>query len=134
MLNHLTAGSEAKPFIQTGRVNAVYPGSSLHYIHAIRSPRWEDMELSYHNSRNQWAFLGMGLTTESLVDHLDKSPYLREENIVSAVTPFHFRDSDVRLAGCQMAPGRGFLKGGSEEANSGCTSRTCETHLRRTDG
>jgi len=27
----------------------------------------------------------MGLTTESLVNHLDKSPYMQEENIVSAV-------------------------------------------------
>jgi cation diffusion facilitator CzcD-associated flavoprotein CzcO len=33
----------------TGRVNAIWPGSSLHYIQAIREPRYEDYNITYHS-------------------------------------------------------------------------------------
>lgn len=66
----------------TGRVNAVWPGSSLHYIETIRTPRYEDFEIEYLGSGkdNQWAFLGMG-TVQALVNKEDASPYLSVENI-----------------------------------------------------
>jgi hydroxyversicolorone monooxygenase len=67
---------------ETGRVNAVWPGSSLHYMEAIKQPRWEDMELEYTGpaKKNRWAYLGMGTTT-ALVEHGDVSPYINVENI-----------------------------------------------------
>ena len=73
---------------ETGRVNAVWPGSSLHYIEMIRDVRWEDYEIEYlanspadpAHGGNMWAFMGMG-TCRPLVDHLDVSPYLTVENI-----------------------------------------------------
>ena len=36
----------------SGRVNAVYSGSSLHYIQAIKTPRYEDFEIEYQNEIN----------------------------------------------------------------------------------
>lgn len=62
---------------ETGRVNAVWPGSSLHYIEAIDKVRWEDMEIRFcqEGRRNRFAYLGMG-TTEALVKKEDPSPYL----------------------------------------------------------
>lgn len=62
---------------ETGRVNAVWPGSSLHYIDAIREPRYEDMEVRYMGpaKKNRFAYLGMG-TTPALVEKTDPSPYL----------------------------------------------------------
>lgn len=30
-----------------GRVNALWPGESLHYIETIREPRWEDFQYKY---------------------------------------------------------------------------------------
>ncbi|KAJ4516740.1 hypothetical protein HRR88_007892 [Exophiala dermatitidis] len=65
---------------ETGRVNAVWPGSSLHYIEAIRQPRYEDFEISYLGpaKKNMWAYLGMG-TVPALVEKKDVSPYLNVE-------------------------------------------------------
>lgn len=67
---------------ETGRVNAVWPGSSLHYIEAIREPRYEDFHISYLGpaKKNRWAFLGMG-TVRDLVEKNDVSPYLSVDNI-----------------------------------------------------
>ncbi|KAK0660177.1 putative sterigmatocystin biosynthesis monooxygenase stcW [Lasiodiplodia hormozganensis] len=65
----------------TGRINAVWPGSSLHYMKTIQEPRYEDYEIQYQNGRNMWAFLGMGLTRESKTPGADLSPYLNVKEI-----------------------------------------------------
>jgi len=67
---------------ETGRVNAVWPGSSLHYMEAIKTPRYEDFEIEYLGpaKKNMWAFLGMG-TVKALVNKEDASPYLAVEAI-----------------------------------------------------
>ena len=67
---------------ETGRVNAVWPGSSLHYIEAIRNVRYEDYEIRYlaEGRKNRFAYLGMG-TTEALVKKEDPSPYLSVQGI-----------------------------------------------------
>ncbi|PSK43626.1 hypothetical protein B9Z65_7140 [Elsinoe australis] len=66
----------------TGRVNAVWPGSSLHYMKAIETPRWEDFEIKYEHN-NPWASLGMGWTLENRAPpgESDPSPYMKLENI-----------------------------------------------------
>jgi len=37
---------------ETGRVNAVFPGSSLHYCQLIDEPRYEDYNITYQNKHN----------------------------------------------------------------------------------
>lgn len=67
----------------TGRVNAIWPGSSLHYIRAIEHPRYEDFEIKHFN-KNPWAFLGMGWTTENRIgvdNGANCSPYISLENV-----------------------------------------------------
>lgn len=65
----------------TGRVNAVWPGSSNHYLELIRQPRYEDFEIQYEN-KNPWAFLGMGYAMcNAKFPDSDVSPYLQLENI-----------------------------------------------------
>ncbi|KAL8300693.1 hypothetical protein RB597_010342 [Gaeumannomyces tritici] len=65
----------------TGRVNAIWPGSSLHYIQVIETPRYEDFEMEYC-AKNRWAMLGMGFTVaERNKEGADLSPYLKLENI-----------------------------------------------------
>ncbi|KAK5124053.1 hypothetical protein LTR85_002250 [Meristemomyces frigidus] len=66
----------------TGRVNAVWPGSSMHYQQVIECPRYEDMEIDYFD-KNPWAHLGMGWTLENRVgaQGADCSPYLNINNI-----------------------------------------------------
>ncbi|KAK5550925.1 hypothetical protein LTR46_011068 [Exophiala xenobiotica] len=66
----------------SGRVNAIWPGSSLHYIDMIRQPRWEDFEIRQYGAarKNRWAFMGMGMT-RSLVEKGDASPYLNIDHL-----------------------------------------------------
>lgn len=69
---------------ETGRVNAVYPGSSLHYCQLIEEPRYEDYNITYQNKLNPWAFLGLGFTIEDRKfgkEEVDCSPYLTEDKI-----------------------------------------------------
>lgn len=92
---------------KTGRVNAVWPGSSLHYskpcsrcyqlhplhlsaekssrgltllppVEALQSPRWEDFEYAYLN-KNPFAYMGMGRTMEDITENADFSPYLNSD-------------------------------------------------------
>ena len=67
---------------ETGRVNAVFPGSSLHYQKLIGVPRYEDFEIQRFG-KNPWEFLGLGFTHENRVgvEKADCSPYLSAENI-----------------------------------------------------
>ena len=67
---------------ETGRVNAVYPGSSLHYIEILQHPRWEDYEFEYQDQsggKNMWEFLGRGLTVAEQTPGMDRSPYLNQD-------------------------------------------------------
>lgn len=67
---------------ETGRVNAIWPGSSLHYTQVIGRPRYEDFEIKYRDS-NPWAHMGMGWTMQdrSGPGEMDKSPYLSINHI-----------------------------------------------------
>lgn len=64
----------------TGRVNAIWPGSSLHYQEVIKTPRYEDYEITYRN-KNPWQHLGMGFTVANRTKGMDISPYLKVESI-----------------------------------------------------
>jgi len=65
----------------TGRVNAVWPGSSNQYAEVIETPRYEDFEIEYMH-KNPWAHLGMGYAMRNkLFPEADVSPYLAVENI-----------------------------------------------------
>ncbi|KAB8295057.1 hypothetical protein EYC80_006997 [Monilinia laxa] len=66
---------------ETGRVNAIFPGSSLHYMQVIENPRYEDYNITYQNKHNPWAFLGLGFTMENRTQGADIAPYINEEVI-----------------------------------------------------
>ncbi|KAH6677855.1 hypothetical protein F5X68DRAFT_245606 [Plectosphaerella plurivora] len=46
---------------ETGRITAVWPGSSIHFMEMIETPRWEDYEMSYTNTNPFW-FMGNGIS------------------------------------------------------------------------
>lgn len=48
---------------KSGRVVALWPGSTLHYLETIKVPRYEDWKWVYQNGVNPWAFLGNGHST-----------------------------------------------------------------------
>ncbi|KAH7120227.1 hypothetical protein B0J13DRAFT_589679 [Dactylonectria estremocensis] len=62
---------------KTGRVDAIWPGSALHYRVALEEPRWEDMEIKYHGP-NRFQYLGYGYAAVDLSTDpdADRSPYL----------------------------------------------------------
>ncbi|KAJ9621048.1 hypothetical protein H2204_012029 [Knufia peltigerae] len=64
----------------TGKVFAIWPGSSLHYMQTIRSPRYEDYHITYH-AKNQWAHLGLGFTMEDRDPEASTAPYLTADAI-----------------------------------------------------
>ncbi|KAF2123552.1 FAD/NAD(P)-binding domain-containing protein [Dothidotthia symphoricarpi CBS 119687] len=65
----------------TGRVNAIWPGSSNHYAEIIATPRYEDFEIEYQH-KNPWAHIGMGSSMRNInFPNSDVSPYLQVENI-----------------------------------------------------
>lgn len=65
---------------ETGRVNAVWPGSALHYIELVRKPRWEDYNIDYRGE-NMFSFMGVGLTAVEVDEKADVCSYLRVSNI-----------------------------------------------------
>ena len=46
-----------------GKVAALWPGSTLHYLEALREIRWEDWTIEYQEDANPWSFLGNGHST-----------------------------------------------------------------------
>ncbi|KAF2008868.1 FAD/NAD(P)-binding domain-containing protein [Aaosphaeria arxii CBS 175.79] len=63
---------------QSGRVTAVWPGSSIHYMEMIDTPRWEDFDIDYVNE-NPFAFMGNGVSKrealgKDLTFYLDSMP------------------------------------------------------------
>ncbi|KAM0330552.1 hypothetical protein ACHAQA_003499 [Verticillium albo-atrum] len=70
---------------KTGRVDAIWPGSALHFRGAIEDPRWEDMDIKYHHPTNRFNYLGYGYSTLDLDPSptADRSPYLTLEKLDS---------------------------------------------------
>ena len=66
---------------ETGRVNSVWPGSSLHYVESIKTPRYEHYDVRYRDQKNLWSFLGLGLTRNQVEEGGDLSPYINEANL-----------------------------------------------------
>lgn len=87
---------------ESGRVNAVWPGSSLHYIEAIEEVRYEDFVLKYEGEGkggfNPWQYLGNGFTQATLDAKADKSPYLAVDRIDEAWLGSRNIESDVKEA------------------------------------
>ncbi|KAG0648197.1 FAD-binding monooxygenase moxY [Hyphodiscus hymeniophilus] len=65
---------------ETGKVFAIWPGSSLHFMQALKNVRWEDYEINYHDE-NPFAHYGYGFTIEDRDPELSTAPYLTEEAI-----------------------------------------------------
>jgi Predicted flavoprotein involved in K+ transport len=61
---------------RTGKVTALWPGSTVHYLEALATPRYEDFEVEYTSS-NRFAYLGNGFAQRQLAASADPTWYLR---------------------------------------------------------
>jgi len=70
--------------VETGRLRAVYPGSSMHYREMLSRVRWEDYDIEYAQ-KNRYAFMGVGrhmVQTDARTElGLDPSPYTKLEAV-----------------------------------------------------
>ncbi|KAF9565886.1 FAD/NAD(P)-binding domain-containing protein [Agrocybe pediades] len=62
----------------TGRVTAIWPGSTLHYLEAVDQPRYDDWDVKYNG--NRFAFLGNGFSRVEVDTTADWAYYLRNED------------------------------------------------------
>lgn len=62
----------------TGKVTALWPGSSLHYLEALLQPRYEDWNFTYIG--NRFSFLGNGFSQTEIDHTADWAYYLRNED------------------------------------------------------
>ena len=63
----------------TGKVTAVCPGSSHHYMETIAQPRYEDYDITY-TTKNRFAYLGNGFSQMELNPNIDPIHYIREKD------------------------------------------------------
>lgn len=61
-----------------GPVVALWPGSTLHYIEAIKEVRWDDLEVKYAGNRFSW--LGNGYSQTELDREADLAYYIRDHD------------------------------------------------------
>lgn len=67
---------------EEGRVVALWPGSCLHALIALKDPRWEDFNYQRHDgAKNRLRWLGNGMTYNEQYMTGDRAWYLREENV-----------------------------------------------------
>ncbi|PGG95902.1 hypothetical protein AJ79_09812 [Helicocarpus griseus UAMH5409] len=65
---------------KTGKVVALWPGSTLHYLETIKTPRYEEWEWEYQRGCNRWAFLGNGHSTAEKRPGGDVAWYIRSDD------------------------------------------------------
>ncbi|KAH8702351.1 hypothetical protein BGW36DRAFT_395003 [Talaromyces proteolyticus] len=75
---------------KTGRINALWPGSSLHYMQILAENRWEDYSWGYHHNRFAHWEGGRSWVEDPLAD-----PLGREERISNYATTVPGKDSDL---------------------------------------
>ncbi|KAG6877424.1 hypothetical protein C0993_007592 [Termitomyces sp. T159_Od127] len=62
----------------SGKVSALWPGSTLHYLEAIADPRYDDWEITYKGNRFAW--LGNGFSQTEVDETADLAYYIRERD------------------------------------------------------
>ncbi|KAG4410689.1 hypothetical protein IFR04_016172 [Cadophora malorum] len=68
-----------------GRVTAIWPGSSLHFMDVLKDPRWEDFKWTYDGG-NRFSFLGNG---RSQIESGGDLAYYLEQPIADFPVPRH---------------------------------------------
>ncbi|KAI0152086.1 FAD/NAD(P)-binding domain-containing protein [Hypoxylon sp. NC0597] len=61
-----------------GRLPTNWPGSTLHYLEAIREPRWDDWDIRYRGNRFAW--MGNGISQTEWDPTADLAYYIREQD------------------------------------------------------
>ncbi len=63
-----------------GKVAALWPGSTLHYLEAMESPKWEDWNWEYQRNESRFSYLGNGFSSAEKRPGGDLSHYIRNRD------------------------------------------------------
>lgn len=63
---------------RSGKVTAVWPGSTLHYMETLSDVRWDDFDVTYNG--NRFAYLGNGISQIELDPDADLAYYIRDKD------------------------------------------------------
>lgn len=61
-----------------GKIVALWPGSTLHYVEALQSVRWEDYKIRCYG--NRFNYFGNGMTKVETMPDADLAHYIRNED------------------------------------------------------
>lgn len=86
---------------ESGKVTALWPGSSLHYIQTLAENRWEDYIWEYHGSRYDYWQQGLSWIEDPLVDSLGRA---EAEALHSSSMPTKDSDISFYLQECSPLP------------------------------
>lgn len=75
----------------SGKVSALWPGSTLHYMEAIAQTRYDDWNFKY--SGNRFAFLGNGYSQTEVDQTADWAYYIRNRDD----SPYVSRGRDLKM-------------------------------------
>lgn len=63
-----------------GKVTALWPGSTLHYIEAMADVRYDDYNIEYRKGSNRYDWLGNGFSQAQMDPTCDSAYYIRSED------------------------------------------------------
>ncbi|KAF3911872.1 hypothetical protein AA313_de0209649 [Arthrobotrys entomopaga] len=61
-----------------GKITALWPGSTLHYLECLKDVRYEDYHVEYFG--NRFSYLGNGMTRLELTEDADLATYIRKKD------------------------------------------------------
>lgn len=82
-----------------GRVSALWPGSSLHFMEALAHPRHEDFDVTYRGNRFAW--LGNGFSQTECDRTSDLAYYIREADDAPFLSKGRIREKLTKSGSCQ---------------------------------
>lgn len=92
---------------KSGRVVAVWPGSSIHFMEMIANPRWEDFDIKYINvskmiclvtmanrgQSNPFSFMGNGVSQREA--KCEDLTYCKYRTFITTVLSLHIQTSMI---------------------------------------
>jgi hypothetical protein len=97
-----------------GKVTALWPGSTLHYMEAMEELRLEDWDVKYEGNRYAW--LGNGYSQCEIDPTADWGYYIRERDDQSPLSRGMRRKIEVKSGSMQTNVGVSFTGRASNEA------------------
>lgn len=101
---------------KSGKITAVWPGSSLHYIQTLKSNRWEDWNWTYQQNRFDW--WGQGFSDIEARDNADLAYYIEQHEPI----PLDAFDHVATEGESNYGPGIEFRSRSKVENDGSCGS------------